>query len=67
MPKLTGPRLEELTDDELAAVMPLLEDVRLSVARLSPADRALYDDAQRSAAVAKRLASVRVAPPPLTR
>jgi hypothetical protein len=45
----------------------LLEDVRLSVARLSPADRALYDDAQRSAAVAKRLASVRVAPPPLTR
>jgi hypothetical protein len=66
MTKVAGRRLDELTDDELAAVMPLLEDVRLSVRRLSPNDRALYDDAQRSAAAAKRLASVWAAPPPPT-
>lgn len=57
-------RLADLSTDELAQVMPLLEDVRLSVARLTPQQRRLYHEAQESVVAAKQLFAARTAPPP---
>lgn len=64
MPRPRRARLADLSKDELARVMPLLEDVRLSVARLTPQQRRLYDEAQESVVAAKQLFAARTLPPP---
>ncbi len=67
MPRPRGTSLADLSDAELAAVMPLLEDVQQSVKRLSPAQRRLYRESQDSVVAAKRLVAGRSIPPPPAR